>query len=60
MEQNDKILNELDAIKKLLILQLYLSGISSDIIAKTIGMSTKTLYTFLPKSQKKIQEMKSL
>lgn len=52
MEQNNKILNELDAIKKLLILQLYHSGMSSDTIAKTIGMSKKTLYTFLPKTQK--------
>lgn len=53
MEQNEKILKELEAIKKLLVLQLYHQGMSSEIIAKTSGMSKATLYTFLPKSQKK-------
>lgn len=53
MEQNEKILKELEAIKKLLILQLYHQGMSSEIIAKTLGTSKATLYTFLPKSQKK-------
>ncbi len=53
MAQNDKILKELDAIKKILILQLYHQGMSSETISKTIGMSKKTLYEFLPKTQKK-------
>jgi len=53
MEQNEKILKELEAIKKLLILQLYHQGVSSETIAKTLGMSKATLYTFLPKNQKK-------
>jgi len=53
MEQNEKIIKELEIIKKLLILQLYDQGISSDTIAKASGMSTKTLYKFLPKTQKK-------
>lgn len=53
MEKKDEIIKELEAIKKLLILQLYHDGVSSEVIAKTIGMSKKTLYTFLPKTQKK-------
>ena len=53
MEEKDNIIKELDAIKKLLILQLYSDGVSSEVISKTIGMSKATLYKFLPKSQKK-------
>ena len=53
MEQNEKILKELEIIKKLLILQLYHQGMSSETISKTVGMSKKTLYEFLPKTQKK-------
>lgn len=56
MENNDKILKELEAIKKLLILQLYHQGVSSDNIAKASGMSTKTIYKFLPKNQKKLSK----
>ena len=53
MENNNDILKELVAIKKLLVLQLYHQGISPEAIAKTSGMSTKTMYKFLPKNQKK-------
>jgi len=53
MEKKDEFLKELEAIKKLLILQLYHQGVSPETIARTSGMSTATLYKFLPKSQKK-------
>ncbi len=53
MEKNNEIIKELESIKKLLILQLYHQGVSSDFIAKASGMSTKTIYKFLPKTQKK-------
>jgi len=53
MEKKDEITKELEAIKKLLVLQLYSQGIPLDAIAKTSGMSTATLYKFLPKTQKK-------
>ena len=53
MEKENEIIKELEAIKKLLILQLYHQGVSSDNIAKASGMSTKTIYKFLPKNQKK-------
>ena len=53
MEKKDDILKELEAIKKLLILQLYHQGASPEHIAKASGMSTKTIYKFLPKTQKK-------
>ncbi|QMU53836.1 MAG: hypothetical protein GKS07_02270 [Nitrosopumilus sp.] len=53
MEKKGDMLKELEAIKKLLILQLNHDGVSSDVIAKTLGMSKATLYTFLPKTQKK-------
>ena len=53
MEKDEQIIKELESIKKLLILQLYHEGVSSDNIAKACGMSTKTIYKFLPKNQKK-------
>ena len=53
MEQNDEINNNLDAIKKLFILQLYYADIPVDIIAKFAGISNKTLYKLLPKKIKK-------
>ena len=56
MEKKDETLKELEAIKKLLILQLNHDGVSSDVIAKTLGMSKKTLYTFLPKTKKKLSK----
>jgi len=43
--------NNLNAIKNLLILELYYSDVSVNIIAKASGMSTKTLYKFLPKKK---------
>lgn len=56
MDQNEKIQNELEIIKKLLITQLYISGVSPEVIAKVTKMSTKTLYTFLPKNRRKSKE----
>lgn len=53
MEKKDDILKELEVIKKLLILQLNHDGVSAENIAKASGMSTKTIYKFIPKSQKK-------
>jgi len=53
MEKKDEITKELEAIKKLLVLQLYNQGVALEAIAKASGMSTATLYKFLPKSQKK-------
>jgi len=41
---------ELEAIKKLLILQLIKEGVPVADVAKTAGMSTKTLYKFIPKN----------
>ena len=56
MEKKDEIVKELESIKKLLILQLYHQGASPDYIAKASGMSTKTIYKFLPKTQKKLKK----
>lgn len=47
---NDQLLKELETIKKLLILQLIKEGVSHADVAKVAGMSTKTLYKFLPKN----------
>jgi len=48
-EEND-LKSELEAIKKLLILQLIREGVPHAVVAKTAGMSTKTLYKFIPKN----------
>jgi len=53
LENNDKIIKELEAIKKLLVLQLYHQEVPPENIAKASGMSTGTIYKFLPKTQKK-------
>lgn len=45
-----EIEKELEAIKKLIILQLVLAGVPIQNIAKASGMSTKTLYKFIPKN----------
>lgn len=57
MEQNDEIKNNLESIKKLLILQLFYDNVPVDAIAKTSGMSTKTLYKFLPKKTRKVKSV---
>lgn len=44
---------ELEAIKKLLILNLISQRISHAVVAKAAGMSTKTLYKFIPKDLQK-------
>lgn len=47
---NDKLLKELENIKQLLILQLIKDGLPHAVVAKAAGMSTKTLYKFIPKN----------
>lgn len=49
----DKIRVELESIKKLLILNLIAQGIPHAVVAKAVGMSTKTLYKFVPKDLQK-------
>ncbi|MFZ1077594.1 MAG: helix-turn-helix domain-containing protein [Nitrosotalea sp.] len=48
----DDIQKELNIIKKLLIIQLVKQGIPIENIVKATGMSTKTLYEFIPKNIK--------
>ena len=48
---NEEIKNELESIKKLLILQLIRDGVPHADVAKAAGMSTKTLYKFVPKNK---------
>lgn len=50
---NDDIIKELQDVKKLLIIQLILDGVSIRDIVKITGMSTATLYKFLPKDLEK-------
>lgn len=52
-EKSDSIKNELESIKKLLILNLISQGIPHAVVAKACGMSTKTLYKFVPKDLQK-------
>ena len=49
----EEIQNELESIKKLLILNLISQGIPHAVVAKACGMSTKTLYKFIPKDLQK-------
>ncbi|MEX2193016.1 MAG: helix-turn-helix domain-containing protein [Nitrosarchaeum sp.] len=51
---DNEIQNELESIKKLLILQLIRDGTPHAVVAKAAGMSTKTLYKFIPKNLSKI------
>lgn len=50
---DNEIKNELESIKKLLILQLIRNGVPHAVVAKAVGMSTKTLYKFIPKNLSK-------
>lgn len=50
---SEEITKELQDIKKLLIVQLILGGVSIRDIVKITGMSTATLYKFLPKDLEK-------
>lgn len=52
------IVKELLDIKKLLIVQLILDGVSIRDIVKITGMSTATLYKFLPKDLEKKKDSK--
>lgn len=49
---------ELQVIKQLLIAQLVLSGVSIRDITKITGMSSKSIYKFLPKNLLKNKEDK--
>lgn len=53
---SDEIKDELESIKKLLILQLIRDGVSHADVAKAAGMSTKTLYKFVTKAKTKSKE----
>ncbi len=50
MTESKDFQKDLEIIKKILIVQLVQSGISIRDIANITGMSSKTLYTFLPKN----------
>ncbi len=50
---DNEIKSELESIKKLLILQLIRDGAPHASVAKVAGMSTKTLYKFIPKNLSK-------
>ena len=53
---NDKELtNELKIIKQIMIAQLVLSGVSMRDISKISGMSSATIYKFLPKNLEKLK-----
>ncbi len=59
VKNNESLIKEeLEKIKKLLILQLSQSDISIPYVAKASGMSTKDIYKFIPKrrSRKKNQK----
>lgn len=49
-KKNEGELKELQIIKQLLIAQLVLSGVSIRDIVKITGMSSSSIYKFLPKS----------
>ena len=53
MINDEKIAKELEEIKKLLIVQLILAGVSIRDIVKITGISTSTLYKFIPKNLQK-------
>jgi len=53
MVNEEKIGKELEEIKKLLIVQLILQGVSIRDIVKITGISTATLYKFIPKNLQK-------
>jgi len=50
---NDELNKELETIKKLLIVQLIINGTSIRDIVKITGMSSASLYKFLPKNLEK-------
>lgn len=52
----EEVQKELVVIKKLLIIQLIKQGVPIENIVKATGMSTKTLYEFIPKNTKKSKE----
>jgi len=56
---SDEIKDELESIKRLLVLQLILQGVSHVDVAKAAGISTKTLYKFIPKNLSKQSKPKN-
>ena len=58
MNENE-LAAEIKIIKQILIVQLVMSGISMRDISKITGMSSATLYKFLPKNLVKNKESKS-
>lgn len=50
MNETKDLLTELEIIKKILIVQLVQSGITIRDVVKLTGLSSQTLYTFLPKN----------
>jgi len=56
---SDEIKDELESIKRLLVLQLILQGVPHTDVAKAAGISTKTLYKFIPKNISKLVKTKN-
>jgi transcriptional regulator with XRE-family HTH domain len=52
-DQGDKILKELETLRKLKIFELSQQGYSQDQLAEAIGVSQATISRMLPKNQKK-------
>jgi len=52
------VINELEKIKKLLVLQLSLSDASIPYVAKAAGMSPNEIYKFIPKKRMKKKSKK--
>lgn len=59
MSIEEELKSEIESVKKLLILLLVQNGVSPQVIAKAIGMSTKTIYKFIPKNTQKSQKSKN-
>lgn len=57
---NDDELKELQIVKQLLIAQLVLSGVSIRDIVKITGMSSASIYKFLPKNLGEKNEKKGV
>ncbi|MEX1014833.1 MAG: hypothetical protein WDZ80_06780 [Candidatus Paceibacterota bacterium] len=48
MNNNPEILNELEIIKKLLIAELIVKGVTPDAIGKTMGVTGRTIRNMVP------------
>jgi len=58
MNENKKDVLDLELIKRLLIAQLVMNGVSIRDIVKITGIGTKKIYEFLPKNLGKNKESK--